>query len=109
MLQRYVKRSPSHGASNGRTPEPQAIPPCKPPPSRPPVTPSSIDELSSGHHGSGNNNINSSSNNNNTNSCGTPTNVPNSNSAHNLATPTARQSKSVRIIVSYRVVKFIYL
>ncbi|XP_047358428.1 general transcriptional corepressor trfA isoform X1 [Vespa velutina] len=88
--------SPSHGASNGRTPEPQAIPPCKPPPSRPPVTPSSIDELSSGHHGSGNNNINSNSNNNNTNSCGTPTNVPNSNSAHNLATPTARQSKSIR-------------
>lgn len=84
--------SPSHGASNGRTPEP---PPCKPPPSRPPVTPSSIDELSSGHHGSGSNNMNSNSN-NNASICGTPTNVPNSNSAHNLATPTARQSKSIR-------------
>ncbi|KAK2577135.1 hypothetical protein KPH14_003297 [Odynerus spinipes] len=84
--------SPSHGASNGRTPEP---PPCKPPPSRPPVTPSSIDELSSGHHGPGSNNMNSNSN-NNASICGTPTNVPNSNSAHNLATPTARQSKSIR-------------
>lgn len=85
-------RSPNHGTNNGRASEPQAVPPCKPPPSRPPVTPS-IDEVSSGFHGVGSNNVNNSNNNNS----GTPTNVPNSNSSHNLATPTARQTKSVRI------------
>lgn len=88
-------RSPSHGTNNGRASEPQAVPPCKPPPSRPPVTPS-IDEVSSGFHGVGNNNVNNSNNNNS--STGTPTNVPNSNSSHNLATPTARQTKPVRMI-----------
>ncbi|XP_050593358.1 trichohyalin isoform X2 [Bombus affinis] len=85
--------SPSHGTNNGRVLEPQAVPPCKPPPSRPPVTPS-IDEVSSGFHGVGNNNVNNSNNNNS--STGTPTNVPNSNSSHNLATPTARQTKPIR-------------
>ncbi|XP_043251422.1 uncharacterized protein LOC122396800 [Colletes gigas] len=80
--------SPSHGTNNGRATEPQAVPPCKPPPSRPPVTPSSMDEVSSGFHGVGNNSVNNNS--------GTPTNVPNSNSSHNLATPTARQSKPIR-------------
>ncbi|XP_017884924.1 zinc finger CCCH domain-containing protein 13 [Ceratina calcarata] len=80
--------SPSHGTNNGRATEPQAVPPCKPPPSRPPVTPTT-DEASSGFHRMGNNNV---SNNN----AGTPTNVPNSNSSHNLATPTARQSKPIR-------------
>ncbi|XP_066584751.1 trichohyalin [Prorops nasuta] len=86
--------SPSHGTNNGRTPEPQTVPPCKPPPSRPPVTPSSIDELSSSLHATGSNNVNNTTN--NTNSTGTPTNVPNSNSSHNLATPTARQLKPIR-------------
>lgn len=86
--------SPSHGTNNGRATEPQAIPPCKPPPSRPPVTPSSMDEVSSGFHGVGNNTVHNSNNNNS--STGTPTNVPNSNSSHNLATPTARQSKPIR-------------
>ncbi|XP_076381480.1 insulin receptor substrate 53 kDa [Megalopta genalis] len=85
--------SPSHGTNNGRASEPQAVPPCKPPPCRPPVTPSSMDEVSSGFHGVGNNIANNSNNNNST---GTPTNVPNSNSSHNLATPTARQSKPIR-------------
>ncbi|CAD1478994.1 unnamed protein product [Heterotrigona itama] len=83
--------SPNHGTNNGRVSEPQAVPPCKPPPSRPPVTPS-IDEVSSGFHGIGSNNVNNSNNNN----TGTPTNVPNSNSSHNLATPTARQTKPIR-------------
>ncbi|XP_034180251.2 insulin receptor substrate 53 kDa [Osmia lignaria lignaria] len=82
--------SPSHGANNGRATEPQAIPPCKPPPSRPPVTPSSMDEVSSGFHGVGNNVNNSNNNSNNS------TNVQNSNSSHNLATPTARQTKPIR-------------
>ncbi|XP_017794659.1 PREDICTED: uncharacterized protein LOC108576217 [Habropoda laboriosa] len=86
--------SPSHGTNNGRAPEPQAVPPCKPPPSRPPVTPSSMDEVSSGFHGVGNNSVNNSNNNNS--SIGTPINVPNSNSSHNLATPTARQIKPIR-------------
>ncbi|CAK9834077.1 Brain-specific angiogenesis inhibitor 1-associated protein 2 [Anthophora retusa] len=86
--------SPSHGTNNGRAPEPQAVPPCKPPPSRPPVTPSSMDEVSSGFHGVGNNSVNNSNNNNS--SIGTPINVPNSNSSHNLATPTARQTKPIR-------------
>nr|XP_031837086.1 uncharacterized protein LOC116428956 [Nomia melanderi] len=85
--------SPSHGTNNGRASEPQAVPPCKPPPSRAPVTPSSMDEVSSGFHGVGNNNANNSNNNN---SSSTPTIVPNSNSSHNLATPTARQSKPIR-------------
>ncbi|XP_076233942.1 insulin receptor substrate 53 kDa [Calliopsis andreniformis] len=89
-----VRRSPSHGSNGGRASEPQAVPPCKPPPSRPPVTPSSMDEVSSGFHGVGNNSVNT--NNNNNNSSGTPTNVPNSNNSHNLATPTARQSKPIR-------------
>ncbi|KAK1130057.1 hypothetical protein K0M31_019741 [Melipona bicolor] len=83
--------SPNHGTNNGRASEPQAVPPCKPPPSRPPVTPS-IDEVSSGFHGVGSNNVNNS----NSNNSGTPTNVPNSNSSHNLATPTARQTKPIR-------------
>ncbi|XP_076764715.1 insulin receptor substrate 53 kDa [Xylocopa sonorina] len=86
--------SPSHGTNNGRATEPQAVPPCKPPPSRPPVTPSGIDEVPSGFHRVGNNNSNSSNNNNS--NIGTPTNVPNSNSSHNLATPTARQNKPIR-------------
>ncbi|XP_015439020.1 PREDICTED: uncharacterized protein LOC107193986 [Dufourea novaeangliae] len=85
--------SPSHGTNNGRASEPQVVPPCKPPPSRPPVTPSSMDEVSSGFHGVANNVGNS---NNNNSSSGTPTNVSNSNSSHNLATPTARQSKPIR-------------
>ena len=89
-------RSPNHVTNNGRASEPQAVPPCKPPPSRPPVTPS-IDEVSSGFHGIGSNNVNNSNNNNS----GTPTNVPNSNSSHNLATPTARQTKPVRISSFY--------
>ncbi|XP_011695406.1 PREDICTED: uncharacterized protein LOC105454485 [Wasmannia auropunctata] len=91
-------RSPSHGASNGRTPEPQAIPPCKPAPSRPPITPASIDEPGSGGtpgSSSANNgtNANSSGSNNNggSSNAGTPTNT-----ASILATPTARQSKSIR-------------
>ncbi|XP_077258039.1 insulin receptor substrate 53 kDa isoform X2 [Temnothorax americanus] len=87
--------SPSHGASNGRTPEPQAIPPCKPPPSRPPVTPASIDEPSGGTIGAGssstNNSTNANNNNNSSSNAGTPTNT-----ASILATPTARQSKSIR-------------
>ncbi|KYQ49209.1 Brain-specific angiogenesis inhibitor 1-associated protein 2, partial [Trachymyrmex zeteki] len=85
--------SPSHGASNGRTPEPQAIPPCKPPPSRPPVTPASIDESSGGTPGAGSSSANNSTNanNNNSSNAGTPTNT-----ASVLATPTARQSKSIR-------------
>ncbi|XP_020300106.1 zinc finger CCCH domain-containing protein 13 isoform X2 [Pseudomyrmex gracilis] len=82
-----------HGTSNGRTPEPQAIPPCKPPPSRPPVTPANIDEQSGGTTGAANNSSNTSANNNNNNTsnAGTPTN-----NASVLATPTARQSKSIR-------------
>ncbi|KYM98441.1 Brain-specific angiogenesis inhibitor 1-associated protein 2 [Cyphomyrmex costatus] len=87
--------SPSHGASNGRTPEPQAIPPCKPPPSRPPVTPASIDESSGGTPGAGsssaNNSTNANNNNNSSSNAGTPTNT-----ASVLATPIARQSKSIR-------------
>lgn len=88
-----MRRSPNHGTNNGRASEPQAIPPCKPPPSRPPVTPNSIDEVSSGFHVVGNNSVNNSNNNNST-----PTNVSNSNNSHNLATPTARQTKPVRTI-----------
>ncbi|XP_011066132.1 PREDICTED: uncharacterized protein LOC105153152 isoform X1 [Acromyrmex echinatior] len=86
-------RSPSHGASHGRTPEPQAIPPCKPPPSRPPVTPASIDESSGGTPGAGSSsaNNNTNANNNSSSNAGTPTNT-----ASVLATPTARQSKSIR-------------
>ncbi|XP_014477244.1 PREDICTED: trichohyalin isoform X2 [Dinoponera quadriceps] len=90
--------SPSHGASNGRTPEPQAIPPCKPPPSRPPVTPAGIDEPSVGAPGAGNSSANNNNSSNSTNNAGnngsaagTPTNNPSV-----LATPTARQSKSIR-------------
>ncbi|XP_029668698.1 zinc finger CCCH domain-containing protein 13 isoform X2 [Formica exsecta] len=85
--------SPSHGASHGRT-DLQAIPPCKPPPSRPPITPASIDDSSGGTTGANSNsaNSNNANNNNNNNSCvGTPTN-----NASVLATPTARQSKSIR-------------
>ncbi|XP_034933963.1 trichohyalin isoform X2 [Chelonus insularis] len=81
--------SPSHGANNGRSPEPRAMPPCKPPPSRPPPT---IDELSNG--GSGNTTNNNVGNVNMNSS--TPTNVPKSHSSHNVATPTGRQPKSIR-------------
>ncbi|XP_032673987.1 E3 ubiquitin-protein ligase RBBP6 isoform X2 [Odontomachus brunneus] len=89
--------SPSHGASNGRTPEPQAIPPCKPPPSRPPVTPAGIDEQSAGtpSNSSANNNNGSNSTNNAGNNNGSATGTPTNNPSV-LATPTARQSKSIR-------------
>ncbi|KAL0119648.1 hypothetical protein PUN28_007824 [Cardiocondyla obscurior] len=86
--------SPSHGASNGRTPEPQATPPCKPPPSRPPVTPAGIDESPGGIISASNSSTHNSTNINNNSSSsnvGTPTNT-----ASVLATPTARQSKSIR-------------
>ncbi|EZA54588.1 Brain-specific angiogenesis inhibitor 1-associated protein [Ooceraea biroi] len=85
--------SPSHAASNGRTPEPQSVPPCKPPASRPPVTPASIDEPSGGTVGIGINSAGNSTNanSNNGSNVGTPTN-----NASVLATPTARQSKSIR-------------
>lgn len=92
LYYRIAQRSPSHGASHGRT-DLQAIPPCKPPPSRPPITPASIDDSSGGTTGANSNsaNSNNANNNNNNNSCvGTPTN-----NASVLATPTARQSKSV--------------
>ncbi|XP_012147623.1 insulin receptor substrate 53 kDa isoform X2 [Megachile rotundata] len=56
----------------------------------PPVTPNSMDEVSSGFHGVGNN-VNNSNNNSNAS-----THVQNSNSYHNLATPTARQTKPIR-------------
>ncbi|XP_012215555.2 zinc finger CCCH domain-containing protein 13 [Linepithema humile] len=83
--------SPSHAASNGRTPEPQAVPPCKPPPSRPPLTPANIDESSVGNTGAGNSSANNMNANNNSSNAGTPVN-----NANVLATPTARQSKSIR-------------
>ncbi|XP_057342136.1 GATA zinc finger domain-containing protein 14 isoform X2 [Microplitis mediator] len=85
--------SPSHAANNGRSPEPRAIPPCKPPPSRPPPT---IDDLSNG--GSGNPSSNSNNNNigNSNTNTSTPTNVPKSHSSHSVATPTGRQPKSIR-------------
>lgn len=91
-------RSPSHAANNGRSPEPRAIPPCKPPPSRPPPT---IDDLSNG--GSGNPSSNSNNNNigNSNTNTSTPTNVPKSHSSHSVATPTGRQPKSVRTLGNF--------
>ncbi|XP_043463055.1 uncharacterized protein DDB_G0287625 [Leptopilina heterotoma] len=76
--------SPNHSSNNGRTPEPRTVPPCKPPPTRPPMP--SNDDLSLNHGTNSNGNTNN----------GTPTNVPKSNSAHNITTPTARQQKVIR-------------
>lgn len=98
----FFCRSPNHATNNGRSMESRTMPPCKPPPSRPPPT---IDELTivgNGNTNTSNNNSNINNNiaNVNTNN-GTPINVPKSHSSHNVATPTGRQPKSVRILTKY--------
>jgi hypothetical protein len=88
------------------------MPPCKPPPSRPPMPSDESAGLNSSinetgvhpHNGSvanssnannggagNNNNMNSSGNSN-----GTIPSVPKSNSSHNIAAPSSRQTKAVR-------------